>query len=239
MDGNDYRHCQYLANRLNLCTTSTNCLGNRLYFAFKNNNIRQGLNVHFEVVAIVKDEIVIDGWTASRKNEIYNMFKDLLIDKLCSNLSENEKFLLASCSTKKLTHEYTDETIKGLGNHEIIEKLSEILKSCSEELRYNCTLEPPASKLDSNYLVGNWKDNNSNFTFLSNGAFKLIFNGSSETIYGIWSLDNNSANEQPLLKIQYNGNSPFIYEILKKSENSFMYRTKGSPESTIYIARKL
>lgn len=51
-DGN-WSACKSMYNRVNSCFSSNDCVGERLYFGFRNNNIRQGLDVRIEVVAII------------------------------------------------------------------------------------------------------------------------------------------------------------------------------------------
>ncbi|MBY0480829.1 MAG: hypothetical protein K2Q21_05690 [Chitinophagaceae bacterium] len=50
--------CKAMPNRGNCCFYSGECLGREIYFGFKNNNIRQGLDVQLEVVAITDSSLV-------------------------------------------------------------------------------------------------------------------------------------------------------------------------------------
>lgn len=51
-DGN-WTSCKIMMNRGNRCFMSKECLANKIYFGFRNNNTMQGLSVRLEVVAIV------------------------------------------------------------------------------------------------------------------------------------------------------------------------------------------
>lgn len=47
--------CKAMANRTNCCFESSECINNRIFFGFRNNNVAQGLNVRLEVVAKIDD----------------------------------------------------------------------------------------------------------------------------------------------------------------------------------------
>lgn len=51
-DGN-WSSCKSLMNRGSCCFATKECLGNKIYFGFRNNNIAQGLDVKIEIVALV------------------------------------------------------------------------------------------------------------------------------------------------------------------------------------------
>jgi hypothetical protein len=51
-DGN-WSACKTMLNRMNICLATKECQGTQMYFGFRNNNIRQGLKVRLEVVAVV------------------------------------------------------------------------------------------------------------------------------------------------------------------------------------------
>lgn len=53
-DGN-WTSCKSMGNRTNCCFESSECINNKIFFGFRNNNISQGLNVRLEVIAIVDD----------------------------------------------------------------------------------------------------------------------------------------------------------------------------------------
>jgi len=44
-----------MPNRTNCCFESDECINNRIFFGFRNNNIAQGLNVRLEVIAFIDD----------------------------------------------------------------------------------------------------------------------------------------------------------------------------------------
>ena len=53
MQDGTWSHCKEMRNRVNCCFSSKECLGRKLYFGFRNNNIMQGLDVKLEVVALI------------------------------------------------------------------------------------------------------------------------------------------------------------------------------------------
>ena len=53
-DGN-WTACKSMANRSNCCFESSECINNRIFFGFRNNNVAQGLNIRLEVIAKIDD----------------------------------------------------------------------------------------------------------------------------------------------------------------------------------------
>ena len=49
----NWNACKTLMNRASCCFATNECLGNKIYFGFKNNNLMQGLDVKLEIVALV------------------------------------------------------------------------------------------------------------------------------------------------------------------------------------------
>lgn len=47
--------CKGMANRTNCCFESSECINNRIFFGFRNNNVAQGLSVRLEVVAKIDE----------------------------------------------------------------------------------------------------------------------------------------------------------------------------------------
>lgn len=72
-DGN-WKYCKGMPNRTNCCFESEECINNRIFFGFRNNNIAQGLNVRLEVVALI-DETVEDKYSYTISNATSNEVK--------------------------------------------------------------------------------------------------------------------------------------------------------------------
>jgi hypothetical protein len=49
----DWGACKSLMNRVSCCFATSDCIGQQVFFGFRNNNIMQGLDVKLEVVALV------------------------------------------------------------------------------------------------------------------------------------------------------------------------------------------
>lgn len=58
-DGN-WSACKSMMNRASCCFASKECISNKIYFGFRNNNAMQGLDVKIEVVALVDKNSTID-----------------------------------------------------------------------------------------------------------------------------------------------------------------------------------
>jgi hypothetical protein len=225
-----FESCHRYLSHFNFCASSDRCLGKQLYFGFKNNNIKQGLKVHFELTAITKEEEIVNGWTTARKDEIFKMFK-FVSEKLCSNFSDGDRFRFASCGTKKLTTQYSDASIRKLSEHEILELISKLCEECSKDLNYECI--PKNLKMESfsrDNIIGRWKDENSTMAFSGDGTFFIKFEGQNDSFQGEWRINDNK------LSIIISGKTD-NYEIIEFQENSFKYRYIKS--GTIFNATKI
>lgn len=189
-----------------------------------------GISCAIEVVAIVREEETFNGWTSTRKDEIFNMFK-VFAEKVCSNLSDGERFRFASCGTKKITMRYTDVSIKSLGEHEVIELISKSCEECANEYNFECNpnFEKPLS-LTKNDLMGRWKDENSTIILSNTGMFFINYDGQEGGSRGEWRLQDNK------FTIILNGRID-NYEIIEFKKNSFKYRF--IKDGTIFNAIKV
>lgn len=52
--------CKSMANRVNCCFSTKECIGKQVFFGFRNNNITQGLEVKLEIVAVVDNSMEAD-----------------------------------------------------------------------------------------------------------------------------------------------------------------------------------
>lgn len=50
---NNWSSCKSMFNRVSCCFASQDCIGHKIFFGFRNNNIMQGLDIKLEVVALV------------------------------------------------------------------------------------------------------------------------------------------------------------------------------------------
>jgi hypothetical protein len=55
-----WSYCKSMPNRSSSCFSTRECMGRKVYFGFRNNNISQGLEVRLEVVAIVDESAETD-----------------------------------------------------------------------------------------------------------------------------------------------------------------------------------
>ena len=206
------------------------------YLGFQNPSSVYEVSVTVEVVAIVNQEVEVSGWTLTRKNEIYNMIKNQVIENACGNLSDGEKFTLASCGTSKITTEYTNETIKGLADHEIIQTLAKAMRSCSDELNLNCSGKPSPNKMSQNFLIGDWKDDISYYTFENNGKFTVKFNGQAYSSSGTWKFTENTSGV--MLTVQLGVQNPIFFKVLSNTANSYIFEAEGGNGKRIFTANR-
>ncbi len=206
------------------------------YLAFRNKGL-YGVNVSLQVVAIVKQEITINGWTKEQKNKLYETTKSSLLSLGLDNIiSSNEIHKLSACAVKKISSQYTSGQIDNLAKYEMQDIQMDIYKNCNTELglkidfdQINETLSITKSK-----LVGKWKDENSTFILSATGSLSIQSDDGKETS-GTWELS------QGLLKMKLSdANKNNEYQILKFSKNKFTYQSKDSKgDQTIYNAVKI
>jgi hypothetical protein len=205
------------------------CSGTQ-YIGIDNPSGFYGISCAIEVVAIVKEEESVNGWTASRKDEIFNMFKSVG-EKMCSNLAEGNKFRFASCGTKKLTTEYTDVTIKSLGDHEVLELVAKLCLKCNEELNLECDLNSSNSlEVIGDDLIGRWKGENCIIALSPNGKMFLKFDWESISSEGSWTL------QGKYFSTSIN-NRTDDYEIIEFKKNTLKY--KSVKNGSVFSATKI
>jgi len=54
-DDDKWSACESFLNRISTCASLNKCIAGKVYFGFRNNNISDGLKVHFEIVALVDE----------------------------------------------------------------------------------------------------------------------------------------------------------------------------------------
>lgn len=56
----DWNACKTMTNRVSCCFSTKDCIGPKIFFGFKNNNIMQGLDVKLEIVALIDTSLKSD-----------------------------------------------------------------------------------------------------------------------------------------------------------------------------------
>lgn len=203
----------------------------KYYLGLRNPSAYESVTVSIEVVAIVKEEATINGWTASKKQEGYNNFNQLFTNSFKGQLKQSEIDNFTGCFMSKITANYTPDQLSAFAEYELKDILTKFGDICSEELNINFdNITVPLQNINKDYLIGKWKDQNSTFTIYNNGTILLIFDN-GKTLYGNWELTENK------LKFIFDfGKTIDEYIIIELTDKIFKY--KGLKEQTIWEANK-
>jgi hypothetical protein len=102
---------------------------------FRNNDLSYGIDVKLQIVAIVRTEATINGWTKEQKELLFNKFKDGLIKNgINTYLTSQELGSFVGCILQKLTSSYTPKQIQEYANYELTQILTDMEKKCDQEL---------------------------------------------------------------------------------------------------------
>jgi len=206
------------------------------YLAFRNKGL-YGVNVSLQVVAIVKQDISINGWTKELKNKLYESTKASLLSLgVDTIISSAEIHKLSACAVKKISKQYTAGQMDNLAQYELQDIQMDAYKNCNNELGLNIDFEQinESLSISKNKLIGKWKAENSTFTLSSTGS---LYMQSNEGVMasGTWEVN------KGLLKMKLNGATKSDeYQILKFSKDKFTYQSKDpNGDKTVYNAVKI
>jgi hypothetical protein len=204
----------------------------KYYLGLRNPSAYESVSVSIEVVVIVKEDVTINGWTASKKQEGYNNFNQLFTNSFKGQLKQSEIDNLTGCFMSKITANYTPDQLSAFAEYELKDILAKFGDKCSEELNISFdNIAVPQQNINKDYLIGKWKDQNSTFTIYNNGTILLIFDN-GKTLYGNWELT-----ESELKFIFDFGKTIDEYIIIELTDKTFKY--KGTKEQTIWEANKI
>ena len=199
----------------------------RQYLGFRNKAVF-GVNVSIQVVAVVSEEITTNGWSRDEKNKMYDYmntsFKSSGYSKYINSIQAQD---LSACVVKKMTNQYSPSDFNGFANYEMDEVMLNILKACNNELSLNIDFDELRKKsiISKDYFVGEWKDENSKFTFYDSGMLYIIWdNGLSK--WGSWEFT------QGTLKMKFGGDTKvYESEILEFSGEKFVFKEIDSQKT--------
>ena len=101
----------------------------------KNPDMLYGIYVSIQVVAIVNEPQLLNGWNKDQKEWMYSSIKELIVKNAAgSGISEDQINQFAGCITRKMIKTYKPEDFEGLASYEVNEMAAAILKQCAEEL---------------------------------------------------------------------------------------------------------
>lgn len=215
-------------------TAPSLCTGTQ-YIGIENPNTFYGLSCSIEVVAIVNK-----GWSGFQKQQLYDAFYTHFIENgITQTMSEMQAKQFVSCFVSKITDNYTPEQIASEASYkreEIVKMYAEI---CLKEQGLNIndieksyTGDNKAKKvLNPNYFIGTWKDENSIFTFRTDGTFYIKWDN-QQYLWSSWTFENN------LLYIGIGQNKALMaHSILSFTNDNFKY--KAINDNTTYNAARV
>lgn len=228
---------QYYSDLSEISTTQsiktiTNPLQGSFYLGLRNPSVYEAVSITIEVVALVKEEETINGWTSIDKQDGYNTFNKLLKNSYSGQISETDIDNLTGCLMTKITTNYTPQQLRAYAEYELKDILTKFAKKCAEELNINTENVVAAQQnINKDYLIGKWKDQNSTFTLNKNGLVTIVFD-SGNILIGNWKIVENK------LDFIFNfGNTIYNYIVIEVKEKTLKF--KDIKDSTIWTANKI
>lgn len=104
------------------------------YIGLRNNDFNDAVNVQIQVVAIVKLEVKTNGWTAAKKQTLYDAFKANISQGSGSSLSSEQIADICTCLMKNITSTYKPEDLSAYADYELNLIIKKIVSSCIKDL---------------------------------------------------------------------------------------------------------
>ena len=204
----------------------------------ENPSIFNSLKVNIEVVAIVKEESMKNGWTSSVKQNLYNKFKRHFTKKFSNQLNKFELNNLTSCIMLDITSSYTPDEINAYADYELNNVFSRFLDKCIDKLNFkNLNLVNPSENINEKYLIGKWGFEKTPIkgirylTMYETGLLNVTYKNGNIG-FGYWILNGN------IIKFVINsGNTTNEYIIFELTNKIFKH--KHIKSNTIIIANKI
>lgn len=195
----------------------------RQYLGIQNPSTTYGISVVIEVVAIVKEEQVINGWKRSQKEGLYSSISRHLKEEHEYHLTDDLIFDFSNCIVNKIASKYSSSQLGNIANYEVKNLLEGTQRQCEQELDLSKKYTIRDNVATAKRLVGTWSDENSVFECKENGSFNLKFDNKNSIIEGKWRLMNKS-----LTFIVNSSEDSYVIE--EFSENKFRYKSIESGE---------
>jgi hypothetical protein len=203
--------------------TNTSNLQGRQYLGIQNPSTTYGITVIVEVVAIVKEEEIVNGWKKSQKEGLFSYLNHGLKEKHKHHLSDDLISDFTNCMANKITSNYTAIQLENVAKYEANSIIDNIHNKCEQELNLAAKYSLKDNVATEERLIGTWSDENSVFEFKENGVFTLKFDNQNSIIQGKWKLSSER------LTFNING-SEDNYIIKEYSENKIRYKYIKSGE---------
>lgn len=202
------------------------------YLGLRNPALKNAVNVNLQVVAIVREDPMVNGWSAPVKQQLYEKLNETMIQSFSGQVRKGDVENISACIMTHITQEFTPQEIAALAEYELKPIFVRHAERCTNELGVDFS-NVVAGQVNVNpqYLLGRWKDQNSTFTIYKNKNVNVFFdNGSFK--FGKWSSEGNK------LEFSFNfGNQVDKYLIIELTDSKLIYRGEGG-DQTIWEAVK-
>ncbi len=178
--------------------THSERVSGKQFLGFYNPSAIYGITMVVEVVAIVKEEKRINGWSAREKDQLYTANRAAFIEnRMLGQWTEKQASDLYECVIEKITAGHTPFDLSGFAKYELENILNGLVLKCQTELSIAPALpaantaEPLVVSPDE--LTGIWQGDRSEFHFFPDGSVKVVADGKNER-YGNWNVSGNQLN---------------------------------------------
>lgn len=203
------------------------------YLGLKNLDLKNGVNVYLQVVAIVYNEPSTNGWTVSVKQKVYEKMRENISASLGSQVKQSDIDNLSGCIMTKITQKYSPLQISSFAEYELNPIFANFAEGCSNELKLDFSNVVTGQKeIDKNKLIGKWRDQNSTFSLMDFGYLSIQWNNGTSK-FGSWKIEGNK------LSFSFDSwKSADEYIVIELSSNSLKYKGIGK-DTTSWNATKL
>ncbi len=206
------------------------------YLGLANPTLAKGVLVSIEVVALVWEEVKINGWSRAQRENFFNYLKSSFLLSEAGNLMDNEQLnIFCQCFVSKMIDQYQPESFRSMTNYEIKQKLEGLGKSCIDEIKLQSAFQyQNQERVFPNDLYGKWKDENSLISIYRNGSIEIEWDSGTKR-EGLWRIEDGQ-----LIFDLKNSKQPDRYYVIELSPKTLVYvLTDEERSSQVWHANKV
>lgn len=204
------------------------------YLGFYNPSAIYGVTMVVEVVAIIKEEKRINGWSAKEKEQLYTQNRAAFIEnRMRGQWTEKQASDLYRCIIDKITATHTPFDLSAFATYELEEIIDQFVRICQTDLSITTGLPtadtdtPPLIPIED--ITGVWQGDRTEFHFYPDGSAKWIPEDQKEFL-GSWKIAGD------LLHLK-SGDISTVYQILELKGRRLVCRTLDGQRIILKAAR--
>ncbi|MBL7717298.1 MAG: hypothetical protein JNL72_00575 [Flavipsychrobacter sp.] len=155
------------------------------------------------------------------------------LSKTYTTLDNNSKETIALCFSKEIKTKYpSKEEYDNLSNREIVRIQSTYILQCAKT-SLGIELKAPEVKTEEKptkeYLIGHWKDDDSEFYLNPDGNYSMKFEADGRQQRGVWTIDGDILTLEIDRKLF--GTKEKIFKIFMFQKDQFLYQSQKTKEN--------